>query len=103
MKAKLELVEATSWRLIGQVEFDTAESFAKALPLDASITQLQINLQQATGGSALLLLLLAWYRSCQALDVQLKLLNPPLQLQKIAELIHLQNLLPLVFDTKEPS
>lgn len=103
MKARLEELTSSSWRLVGQVEFATAESLAEALQVNAANKEQQVDLQQASGGSALLLVLLAWQRRCLALDVQLKLLNPPVQLQKVAELSHLQNLLPLVIDTKELS
>lgn len=102
MKAELVALSSASWRLVGQVEFSTAENLADALVLEAGISQPQrVDLQQASGGSALLLVLLAWQRRCLALGVQLELLNPPLQLQKVAELSHLQNLLPLVLNTKQ--
>lgn len=103
MKAELQQLTSNSWRLVGQVEFASAENLAKALQPDADIKNQQVSLEKATGGSALLLVLLAWHRRCLSLNVQLKLLNPPLQLQKVAELSHLQNLLPLVFDTKATS
>lgn len=102
MKAELVALSVGCWRLVGQVDFSTAEHLADALVLEAGVTQpQQVDLQQASGDSALLLVLLAWQRRCLALGVQLELLNPPLQLQKVAELSHLQNLLPLVLNTKQ--
>lgn len=105
IKAELQKLEADNWCLVGQVEFTTAEALAadivKALPVNTELKHLPIDLHQASGGSALLLVLLAWQRDCLALGVELTLLNPPLQLQKVAELSHLHNLLPLMIKTKE--
>lgn len=104
MKAELVALSVGCWRLVGQVDFSTAEHLADALVLEAGVTQpQQVDLQQASGDSALLLVLLAWQRRSLALGGQLELLNPPDQLQKVAELSHLQNLLPLVVKTKQLS
>ena len=100
MKAELQQLSANYWCLVGQVEFSTAEKLANDLKLNETKEVQQISLEKASGGSALLLVLLAWQRHCLGVGVQLILLNPPQQLQKVAELSHLQNLLPLVFDTK---
>ena len=105
MKAKLQKLDSGCWRLVGQVEFTTAEALANqladALPLLGDNKVLQVEIEQASGGSALLLVLLAWQRRCLALGLKLQLLNPSSQLQKVAELSHLQNLLPWVFNTKQ--
>ncbi len=103
MKAKLHQLSPNCWQLVGQVEFATAESLANALQVNTAHKEQQVSLEQASGGSALLLVLLAWQRCCLSLGVKLRLLNPPLQLQKVAELSHLQSLLPLEFATKQPS
>lgn len=101
--AKLQELSYGNWSLAGQVEFATAENLAKALKIEGKAKKLQVSLKEASGGSALLLVLLAWQRRCLALDVELCLVDTPSQLQKVAELSHLQNLLPLVFNTKVPS
>lgn len=104
IKAKLQALDTGCWRLVGKVEFATAETLAnqlvEALPLLGDSKLLQVEIAQASGGSALLLVLLAWQRYCLALGLKLQLLNPPSQLQKVAELSHLQNLLPWVFNAK---
>lgn len=98
MKAELRQLSPSVWQLVGEVEFATAESLAKALRPEAAANKvLEVSLEQASGGSALLLVLLAWQRHCLSLGIKIKLLNPPLQLQKVAELSHLQSLLPLEF------
>lgn len=105
MNAELQALGSGNWRLVGRVEFVTAEALAnqlaEALPLLDDFKVLQVEIEQASGGSALLLVLLAWQRCCLALGLELRLLNPPIQLQKVAELSHLQNLLPWVFNTKQ--
>ncbi|HKM15477.1 MAG TPA: hypothetical protein VJY63_06085 [Marinospirillum sp.] len=104
MSAELKKLESGCWLLVGQVTFVTAEALAvclvDALPLANNVQVQQVDIQQASGGSALLLVCLAWQRHCLALGLELQLLNPSIQLQKVAELSHLQNLLPWVFNTK---
>ncbi|WP_160169812.1 STAS domain-containing protein [Marinospirillum insulare] len=92
-----------NWSLTGRVEFATAEKLAEALKIQAHTKKVQVSLKEARGGSALLLVLLAWQRRCLSLGAQLSLVDASFELQKIAELSHLENLLPLVFNTKEPS
>ena len=98
--AKLQQLSCGNWSLVGQVEFATAEKLAEALKIEDKAKKLQVSLKEASGGSALLLVLLAWQRRCLALGAELSLVDVPLQLQKVAELSHLQNLLPLAFNTK---
>jgi len=101
--AKLQELSCGNWSLAGQVEFSTAENLANALKIEEKTKKLQVSLKEACGGSALLLVLLAWQRHCLALGVELCLVDTPSQLLKVAELSHLQNLLPLVFNAKVPS
>lgn len=103
MMAKLQQLSLGSWCLTGEVEFNSAEKLAETLLVDSKTDALQISLKNASGGSALLLVLLAWQRRCLALGIELSLIDAPQELQKVAELSHLQNLLPLLFNTKQPS
>jgi len=100
--ARLQELDSGNWCLMGRVEFATAEKLSEALKVEGTVKKLQVSLKEASGGSALLLVLLAWQRRCLALDVQLSLVDVPVQLQKVAELSHLQDLLPLELNTKEP-
>lgn len=105
MNARLQKLGSGSWCLVGQVDFSTAETLANdlinAVPVAGDVSVIQVAIEQASGGSALLLVCLAWQRHCLALGLELQLLNPPSQLQKVAELSHLQNLLPWVLNAKQ--
>ena len=92
--ASLEQLNATSWKLNGQVSFNSAAHLAAQLQQDKAAPKLTLDLSAASGGSALLLVLVQCWRFCTEQGQELQLLNPTPDLYKMAQLSNLHQLLP---------
>lgn len=95
MSALLNRLAAEQWVLTGAVAYNLAETLADALELQQGKTCI-IHLQDATGGAALLLVLLSWQRKAQQLGVNLQFIDPSPELMRVAQLSRLDELLPFV-------
>ncbi|SFC04059.1 hypothetical protein SAMN05660443_1271 [Marinospirillum celere] len=95
MKASPELLnpEPGKWVLQGQVGFENAESLAAALDIEG-VQSCSIDLQEANGGVALLLVLLSWCRQARAAQRPLRFLNASDSLLRLVVLSDLESLLP---------
>ena len=85
--------QADVWVLDGCVSYDQAESLAQTLVMSSESPCL-IQLQQAQGGTALLLVLLSWHRTARQRGVRLEFHQPSQELLRVAELSGLDVLLP---------
>ena len=94
MKPELLAQSPTDWVLQGRVEFADAPELAAAFEPQAEQSY-SLDLQAASGGSPLLLVLLAWYRQAQAVGADLQLLKASQALQRLVALSDLEALLPL--------
>ncbi|MBE0505342.1 MAG: STAS domain-containing protein [Marinospirillum sp.] len=95
MKALLSRSSGDDWVLNGCVDYDLAEALVTTLDLQQGSPS-RINLQDARGGAALLLVLLSWHRNARQLGVSLQFINPSQELMRVAELSGLDLLLPFV-------
>jgi ABC-type transporter Mla MlaB component len=95
VKALLSRSSSDDWVLTGRVDFDLAETLVTTLDLQQGSSS-RINLQDATGGAALLLVLLSWHRNAHQLGVSLQFISPSQELIRVAELSGLDLLLPFV-------
>lgn len=98
MKARLSSLALATWKLSGEVDRDQAAALVAALDIRTGENPC-VDLLEASGGAALLLVLLSWYRECENRGVKLTLTNPSEQLMKVAELSDLHQLLPFTRQT----
>jgi len=94
MKPELVAQSATGWALHGRVDFADAPELAAAFEPEAEQSY-SLDLQAASGGAPLLLVLLAWCRQAQAVGADLQLLGASQALQRLVALSDLEALLPL--------
>ncbi len=94
MSAQLQQLEAGKWQLRGEVTFVNAAVVASITTWQQE-TRLTLDLAEAAGGSALLLVLLAWWRAAQKAEIALEFINLTPATRRLLELSDLEEILPL--------
>lgn len=85
-KASLESVSTDTFKLVGELNFDTVPSLLKKSDSLLAGTAITLDLSGVTrSNSAGIALLLTWKEQAQQADKQLSLINVPEKMQTIAE------------------